>query len=257
VTDRRDHARLGEGSQAVGRRTLDDYAGVVQLQKWQRNLIYDAVVAGELDPAECTFDYDDAQSRVSHVPSQSYFLIQGDPSKYTMTAVVGHGLAWPSESFPWLSVPGKVERWARDVRRDLNTPDLWAELRRKHAIATGAGYEDVANTPFSPDEQTEILEQVREIKEFVNRTDSVSEAKTLSLEAKLDQLAAAAGRVGRRDWQLMFGGVILDAILQQLLPPEAVSGIFEMVGNALGHLLGGNGVPQLPTSTPPASPPLV
>jgi len=227
----------------------------VHLQKWQRNLIYDAVVAGELDPADCTFDYDEVQSRITHVRSRSYFLIQGDPSEYTITAVVGDGLSWPSESFPWLSIPGKVERWAREVRRDPNTPDLWAELRRKHAIATGAGYADVANTPFSPDEQTEILEQMREIKEFVKRTDSVSEAQRLSLEAKLDQLAAAAGRVGRREWQLMCGGVVLDAILQQLLPPEAVSGIFEMVGNALGHLFGGHGVPQRLTVTPPASPP--
>ena len=125
-----------------------------------------------------------------------------------MTAVVADGLSWPSESFSWLSVPGRVERWAREVSGDLHTPDLWAELRRKHAIATGAGYDDVANTPFGPDEQTEILEQVHEIKELVNRTDSVSEARRLFLEAKLDETAYAVGRVGRRDWQLMFGGVV-------------------------------------------------
>lgn len=223
----------------------------MRLGKWQRNAIYDAVVAGGLDAAECTFDYDDVECRITHVPSQSYLLIQGDPSKYTTTAVVGDGLPWPSESFSWSTVPGKVERWAGEVRRDADTPDLWAELRTKQGIITSAGFEDVSNTPFSPHEQREILEQLQQIKELVNGTDSVSKAQRLSLEAKLDELAAAVGRVGRRDWQLMFGGVILGVILQQLLPPEAVSDIIEMVGHALGHLFGGNGVPQLPPPTPP------
>jgi hypothetical protein len=224
--------------------------------KWQRNPIYEAVVAGGLDAAECRFDYNEDEWRISHVPSESYFLIRGDPGRYTTTAVVGEDPSWPSLSYTWATVPDKIQRWAEGVRRDVDTPDLWAELQRTQGILTGVGNEDVENTPFSPGEQAEILDSLREIKEFVNRSDSLSEAQRSSVEAKLDVLAAAAARAGRRDWQLMLGGVILGLIMQQLLPNEVVWDILRMVGNGLGHLFGGDGLPVLPPLPPAAPPPL-
>ena len=165
-------------------------------QKWQRNQIYEAVVAGGLDVSACTFDYDDVKSRITHVPSQSIFLIQDGPSPYIMTAIVGDNQSWPLESFTWSMVPEKVQRWAGEVTRDVDTPDLWSDLRRKQGILTGAGYEGVENTPFTQHEQEEILEQLREVKELVKKTGSLSEAQTLSIETKLDDIAVAAGRVG-------------------------------------------------------------
>ena len=49
-------------------------------------------------------------------------------------------------------------------------------------------------------------------------------------------------------------------LLVRRVDPETAPGtpaIFGMVGNALGHLFGGNGVPQLLTVTPPVSSPVV
>jgi hypothetical protein len=62
-------------------------------EKWQRNAIFKAVAAGGLDARECAFDYDDAGGRITHVPSESYFLLEGDPGHYSATAVVGEGSA--------------------------------------------------------------------------------------------------------------------------------------------------------------------
>lgn len=228
-----------------------DYAGSVQPLKFQRNSIYEAVVAGGLDAAECNFTYDEVQWRISHAPSQSYFLIRSDPGKYTSTSVVGENPPWPTESYNWASVPDKVKLWAEEVRHDVDTPDLWAELRRNPGVLTGAGYEDLENTPFTPDEQAEILEKLGEIKGLAERADTLSEQQKLSVEAKLDALAEAAARAGRRDWQLMFGGVILGLILQQLVPQEVTSTIVEMVGNGLGHLFDGDGLLVLPLAPPP------
>jgi hypothetical protein len=223
----------------------------VQPLKWQRNAIYESVVAGGLHAAECTFDYNGDEWRISHVPSASHFLIRGDPLRYNLTAVVGENPPWPSESSSWVTVPDKVQRWAEEVRRDVDTPDLWAELRHTREILTSAGNEAGDNTPFSPSEQTEILEKLREIKEFVKRSDSLSEARWLSVEARLDVLAAAAAQAGRRDWQLMFGGVVLGMIMQQVLPNDIVWDIMRIVGDGLGHLFGGDGPPPLPPAPPP------
>ena len=58
------------------------YRVAMRLEKWQRNAIFNAVVAGDLDPRECSFDYDDAWVRITHRPSGSYFLLEGDALRY-------------------------------------------------------------------------------------------------------------------------------------------------------------------------------
>jgi hypothetical protein len=222
----------------------------VQLQKYQKNDIFLEIVAGGLDPNECDLTEGVEEVRISHVTSRSYFTLEGDARKYTGSYVVGDTLPWPYEHFFWEKVREKVKWWAEEVKRDLDMPDLWAELRYKRGLLTGAGYEDVENTPFTSDEQTEIVDQVRQIKAFVKRTYSISEVQTLSIEAKLDEIASAAGRVGRKDWLLLFGGVILSVIMADLLPREAVWNILAMALHGLDHLFGGGGTPpQLPPIT--------
>lgn len=221
------------------------------MEKWQRNVIYEAVVAGGLDPRECTFDYGDAGARITHVPSASYFLLEGDITEYTTKAVVGESEKWPVglRTF-WIQVEERVRGWAKEVTEDVDTPDLWAEAQREREILTGARYEDVENTPFTSDEQAAIAEHLRQTKEYVTRTYSLSDAQILHLEAKLDDIAAAAGRMGRKDWTLLVCGALLGAFVQGILPQEAVQDILRMTLDGLGYLFGGGGgPPQLPPVT--------
>ena len=224
----------------------------MRLEKLFRNAIYDAVVEGGLDARDCTFDHDDARAQITHVPSGSYFLLEGQAGNYTATTVVGEYLPSTVQAFMWSTVEDKVERWAREVKRDVETPDLWAELQGDREILTGTRYEDVENTPFTPDEQAEIAEQLREIKEYVKKTYSLSDEQMLSLEAKLEDIQAAAGRIGRKDWQLLFYGVMLTVIVGGLVPPEVVQAILTMALHGLGHLFGHGGTPLLPGGPQPA-----
>ena len=145
------------------------------MDKWQRNVIYNAVVAGGLDPRECTFDYGDAGARITHVPSASYLLLEGDITEYTAKAVVGESEKWPFglRTF-WVEVEPRVRAWAGEVKEDVETPDLWAALQREREVLTGARYEEVENTPFTADEQVVIAERLRQTKEYVTRTYSLS-----------------------------------------------------------------------------------
>jgi hypothetical protein len=222
------------------------YAGKMKLMKWQRNSIFDAVVAGGLDPLQCDFDYDDAGARVTHRPSQSNFCLEGYAGHYKTTAVVGELPSWPLplDAFIWDTVKERVQSWAKEVKDDVDTPDLWAELQRQPQILTGARDEDVENTPFSSDEQVEIAKQIRQISESVKRTDLLSKAQMLSLATKLDDLVTASGRIGRKDWRLMFYGVLFTTIVTDFVPPEVVRSIFTMALHGLGYLFGGALPPQ-------------
>lgn len=214
----------------------------MQLVKWKRNGIFKAVTAGGLDPAECSFDYDDEAARITHRPSGAYFLLEGNPGPWKVTTVVGDLPPWDVGAYIWPDVEDKARRWAEDVRRDVDTPDLWAELQRDRELLTGARYDDVENTPFSQAEQAEIAEQLRQIKGYAKQNYSLSQAQLASFERKLDFIQAAAARMGRRDWQHLLVGVMLGVIVQDLVPADVVQHTFAMLLQALTHLF----APQLP-----------
>jgi hypothetical protein len=221
------------------------------LEKFQKNAIFREIEAGGLDPRECDLAEGPEEVRISHMPSGSYFILGGDARRYTGSYVVGEStLLWPYVAAIWAIVPQTVRRWAEEVKRDVDTPDLWAELRREQEILTGARYEAVENKSFTPDEQAEIANQLREIKEYAKKTYSLSSEQMLRLEARLDEAEEATRRIGRKDWLLLFCGVMLTVIVTDLLPPDAVQHILAMALHGLDHLLGGGGrPPQLPPMT--------
>jgi hypothetical protein len=218
----------------------------VRLEKLFRNGIIEAVEKGGLAPRECTFDFnDDGGCDITHGPSGSSFVVEGPFGSHTTIAVVGEGAPRQLDAYIWPMVEERAERWAWDVKRDVDTPDLLAELEREREILTGTRYEEVGNTPFTSAEIAEIAEQLRQIKEHVSTAYALSEAQMLHLEAKLDDIAAAAGRMGRKDWALWVSGALLGAFVQGILPPEVVQDIVRMTVDGLGYLRGGGGTPPL------------
>jgi hypothetical protein len=218
----------------------------VRLEKYQRNAIFQGIVAGGLDPSECNLAERSNEVRIRHVPSGSYFVISGN-ALYSGRHVVGRSaISWPYEKVIWPTVPERVERWAKEVKRDVDTPDLWAQLQREREILTGTRYEAVENTPFSAAEQAEIAKQLQEVKEYVMKTYSLSSYKMARLEARLDEAEEATHRIGRKDWLLLFFGVMFTVIIADLLPPEGVQHILRAVLHGLDHLFGGVTLPRLP-----------
>jgi len=223
----------------------------VQLEKFQRNAIFRGILDGGLDPIECELAESVVEVRIKHVPSGSVFILGGDARRYTGSYVVGDSaLSWPYEAFTWTEVPEKVRRWAEEVRRDVDTPDLWADLQREREILTSARYEAVENTLFTPDEQVEVAKQLRAIKEYLKKTYSLSGEQMSRVEARFDEAEEAARGIGRKDWLLLFCGVMFTVVVTGLLPPEAVHHIILMAIHGLDHLFGGGGrPPDLPPIT--------
>ena len=214
------------------------------VQKWQKNEIFEAIQAVGLNPREFDLENDGAEVRVRHKWSASCFTIGGGPGHYVCANIVGDAPTFgPLDAFSWQAVLPRIRRWLEDVKRDLETPDLWAELQRQ-AELFGASSEDVIeNTPFNQGEQNVIAERLQELAEHASRTYSLTAAQMRVLEAKLDYLVNAARRLGRKDWLNVCAGVILGYILAASLPPEAAHNMFLGLLQAIGHLYG---FPALP-----------
>jgi len=86
--------------------------------------------------------------------------------------------------------------------------------------------------------------------EYLKKTYSLSNEQISRVEARLDEAEAATRSIGRKDWVLLFCGVMFTVIVTDLLPPEAVQHILAMALHGLDHLLrGGARPPQLPLMT--------
>jgi hypothetical protein len=213
------------------------------LQKWMRNQIFEAVQAAKLNPIDFDLRDEQAEFRIKHKWSASCFVVDRDSGKYVGRRVVGDGLAWPFEAYGWEAVITRIRSWLGEVKRDIETPDLWAELQREAALLGANSLNVTENTRFAPDEQEEIALRLQEFSEFARRTYSLSEAQMRALDAKLDYLIDAARRLGRIDWRSALAGVILIYVLTAALPPESARDIFLQFFRALGHFCG---FPELP-----------
>jgi hypothetical protein len=217
------------------------------MQKWKNNEIFEAIQAVGLDPKEFDLEDADGEVRIKHKWSTSCFTFADDPSHYVGRYVVGDGPDWPFEAYSWQAVIPRISRWLGEVKGDLKTPDLWAELHRDDQLLFSATSDDVTgNTRFTPDEQNEIATRLQTLAEDARRTYSLSAEQVRVLDAKLAYLVNAARRLGRKDWLNVCAGVILTLIIGAVLPPSAPRDMFLGLLQAIGHLYGLPDLPMLP-----------
>jgi hypothetical protein len=243
ITER---ARIMAATKAEGvkRKGLSMASPTPRLQKWKRNGIVEAIQAVGLDPREFDLEDSDAEFRIKHRWSESCFIVGGDAAHYVGSYIVGDAAAWPYDAYSWQAVMTRVSGWLAQVKRDLETPDLWAELQSEAKLLEVASDEVTENTPFTPGEQEEIAERLRELAEYARHKYSLSEAQMRVLNAKLDYLAAAAGRLGRTDWRSVCAGVMLSFVVSSAFPPEFTRQMILTLVRAIGHLYG---FPELPS----------
>lgn len=152
----------------------------------------------------------------------------------------------------WAEVLPFIRQWAADVKRyaeiDAAIPDLWEELRRGKEFLADVQYNDAGNTPFDPDEQAELAQRLREIKERAQLTYSLTNGQMEHLDVRFYGVEEASRRFGRKDWLLLSTGALFSLILTDALPPDVAQHILISVLQGLGHLFGIGGPPP---SIPP------
>ena len=123
------------------------------LQKWQRNNLFEAIQAVELDPRDFDLANSGTEVQIKHKRSGSIFIIGGGPGHYVGRYIVGDSPAWPYDAYSWQASTTRVGTWLQEVKRDLENPDLWAELRREVQLLGVGSNEVTENTLFTQDEQ--------------------------------------------------------------------------------------------------------
>jgi len=215
------------------------------MRKLQKNEIVNAIHAVGLDPRQFDLEDGDGQFCIKHKWTLSCFTIRSKGMYDDASYVVGDSIEWPINECSWQTILPRISGWLKEVKSDLETPDLWADLQRE-ARLLDATFEDVTeNTLFTLVEQNEIKTRVQALAEHMRRTYSLSAPQMQAMDAKLDYLIEAARFFGRKDWLILCAGAIFGYIIIALLPPEAAHDMFLSLLRAVGHLYGQP--PELPT----------
>lgn len=221
----------------------------MSLTRLQRNGVYEALVEGGLNLAECKFSIQGKSGIIDHLPSESLLSFTeidsyyGEPS-YGGFVFVEDGIVRAFENLEWAEVESAAWEWASAVKETLGAPDLWAEYYCTKIEISGL-QSGATNAPFAPDEQVAISKQLQVIKRQVKDLYSLSSEQLAFIETKLDEADEASHRIGRKDWMLLFYGLIFSLLLSSLVTPDVVQHILAAALHGLGHLFGVEGKPQI------------
>ncbi len=216
------------------------------LTKPLRNEIFRAIEDAGLPPEDFAYEPGNDESRFRHPASGANFVVGGTPGSYTSQYFAADGPTEDREDLSRFALMRQVKFWLTSVQMDIETPDLWAQLQRDAELLGAVADDAYENTPFTAAEQEEIAGKLQELTEYVRDTYSLSETQLRLLEERIDYLAAAAGRVSRKDWLLMAVGMIVSYVLPAALPPEAAGDILGTLLTSIGHIFGA-GPPGLPS----------
>jgi hypothetical protein len=221
------------------------------LTKDRRNQIFRALAKSVIDPRECELygkESDEFETIIRHVPTGSVFTaapLKRKPGIFEIESRnfvrvqsrIGYD---PGSETTVLDDPSAINaqilKWASDVRKWADTPDLWELARSGNAVIPGERSPDSDNTPFTPDEQQVISSQLKAIGEAVKKANDLTAEQSAKLDEKFEEAEKASRRMGRKDWGLLFGGAVFSLILADVITPGVAGHVLLMVQHGLGHL---------------------
>jgi hypothetical protein len=227
----------------------------MMLTKLERNAVFNAVIDGHLDPAECKFTITDNQLVIAHSSGSRLEIdLVGPPTGITIGRKFKGRAKVTDGGFWFLGEKGQsfditlhdISNWAREVRQTLEAPDLWAELQRSRELITEIEQQDSGNAPFVQGEQREIAAQLQEITKQLKEQPELTDEQKERVEQWRDDAVEASTRMGRKDWYNYFLGTVTSLVITATVPGGIGEHVISVVIHGLAHLfIGGSEPPRI------------
>ncbi len=168
--------------------------------------------AAQFDPREFDWttevDYDGwISDRLVHTPSGAHFTFDEDRGARLSRFVPGREVVEETAGAnTWPDQRRHVALWLEYVRREIQTPNVWARLSEEAKSLAGEPHQESPKTPFEPHELEEIRGQLSVIRHLLLDQAGLDQAQRNTIEERLSYLEAAASQVGRIHWRDIFVG---------------------------------------------------
>jgi hypothetical protein len=208
----------------------------MKIEKWKKNEIFNAIEAAKLDPLDFRLDVSEAELRINHLRSPSYFLVDLGHGHYIGSYLVGDSAPSPySATSTWQYLMPRISSWLEEVKRAVEMPDRWAELQSRVNLLGAGAQGAIGNTPFTPNEQEEIAGRLHDLRENATSMYSLSDEQVRALNAKIDYLVEAAARLGRVDWWNVVAGAMFAYAWVVAFPPDAAQSFLLSLLQSIAH----------------------
>lgn len=219
------------------------------LLKTQKNEVLEVIEKFGLNPSE--FEWREIEkdpvyyaadagiiSALAHVSTEYKFEfdMRGD----TIWATFSPGEESPignRECRNWAEMLILVIEWIRNLKREIESPDLWAMIGEETKIVEVAGAAKTDQS-FTPEQQQEIHRAMAQIKRFLVEDHQYQDEQMQFISERLEYLELAAKRMSVKDWLHTAIGVLFTIVIGLGLEPDRARELFSFAGNALSQLLG-------------------
>jgi hypothetical protein len=215
------------------------------LLKSQRNTLLDILRGANFDPAdfewreEAVVEHNDQtwavgglESRVSkliHV-STGYSIIFGR-LKVMYSPGTTRKLEEEEHHDDWQRRYQSFRAWLSCLRKEVDTPDLWAIVAQERALSDAAS-SGLENRAFTELERAKVLEGIEELKSAVLAVKIYQTEQTDFIDGQFEYLRDSSGRLGRKDWINVAFSVMINLATNLALDPIKAQGILA-IGGAL------------------------
>jgi hypothetical protein len=221
----------------------------------QKNEVFALIKSAGLDPSD--FQWADAEShwtyitsmvsRLKHKHSSYFFQFDFYLGEHRGFFSPGRDSEFSSgiRSLSFEDIFNNVKTWLYYLKREINAPDLWGALLKEKELAEIASASEDQES-FSAEEQRQISEQLRELREYLVKTYNLTEAQSDRIERRLNYLEDALGRMNKKDWLTLSMGVLFCIAASNDLTREAISEMYAFFGQAIVNAIMNIGPLALP-----------
>ncbi len=131
----------------------------------------------------------------------------------------------------WPEVFKLMESWLKELKADIDTPDLWAEEQIVSVFNGFIKIEQVPEEPFSSEEYSLLLRQLKEFRKKVPEL-GLPDKAAKAIQQTIDQSPEKASNSSKREFAKWFFQTIGSAVLSAELSHEHLKTVVEALASA-------------------------
>ena len=217
-----------------------------ELLKSQKNEVFEILQKAGLEPANFSWKWGEMADlgefidvpRLEYLDGQYYFEFKPDFSTFTP----GRGEAISTErAGSWGMQRHHIREWVICLKREIEAPDLWAEMEKYKLSFSVTLPQRQVNEPISASEAEKISDKLSLLTNTIEQQFDLDAEHKKFVRSKLNYLAEAAKRQSGLDWVHTLIGVSVTIVLSLNLTPDKASELWQLIKSVLGpfiHLIG-------------------
>jgi hypothetical protein len=224
------------------------------LLRTQKNELFGIIQKIGLDPTK--FDWKEEEvflidqrppqtqimSKLIYVNSPYFYKFHIEPNLYQPERCPGCRAPVEREAFSpftWSAVLADFTFWAKRLKIEIDTPDLWTEAQKYQSIFSIPLEDQTQEIPFSHGEAEQIAVALKQVEKRIIEEFRPTRPQIEFIQYKLSYLESRAKRgYPRIDWLNLLMATIISIAMYLALSPEQATQLWQFYKEALSSVVG-------------------